>query len=59
VVTVKVGDEDMVEAGKFQFGTAELELRSFTAVNHEQFLAYVYHLRRCEMSGGRQSGTAT
>ena len=37
-------NEDVVEAGELQLGTAELELCPFTAVNHEQFLAYVYHL---------------
>jgi hypothetical protein len=30
-----MGDEDVVETRKFQLGTAELELCSFTAVNHE------------------------
>jgi hypothetical protein len=35
MVTMKMGNEDVVEAGKLQLGTAELELRSLTAVNHE------------------------
>ena len=35
VVAVQVGDEDMVQAGKFQARTSELGLAAFAAVDHE------------------------
>ena len=59
MVAMQVRNEYMVEAGKLQFGTAELKLCTFTAVYHEELLANVHYLRRRIMSGSGKSGAAT
>ena len=44
MVAMQMRDEDVVEAGELQLGTAELELCPFTAIHHEELLAYVHYL---------------
>ena len=53
VVAMQVGDENMIEFLEMQFHGAELELGSFSAVNHKQFLPQIHDLRTQEVLGGR------
>ena len=39
-----MGNEDMVEAGKLQLGTTELELGSFSTIDHEELLTDIDYL---------------
>ena len=58
VVTVQVGNEDVTELVKRQSGTAQLDLRTFAAINHEELSPALHHLHRREMASSGQ-GTAT
>ena len=46
MITVQMTDEHRLKPGEAHPGTAQLHLRSFAAVDHEKFPAYVDHLRR-------------
>ena len=59
MVAVEVRDEDVVQPAELQLGAAELHLCAFAAVNHEQFLADVEHLRGGLMAGSGQGRTAS
>lgn len=59
VVAVEVRNEDVVQPAELQFGAAELHLCPFAAVNHEQLLADVKHLRGRLMAGSGQGRTAS
>jgi hypothetical protein len=56
---VEVRNEDVVQPAELQFGAAELHLCPFAAVNHEQLLADVKHLRGRLMAGSGQGRTAS
>lgn len=46
MITVQVADEHRLKPGEAHSITAQLHLRTFAAVDHEKFPAYVNHLRR-------------
>ena len=37
MIAMKMGNKDMIQAGKLQAGTTQLHLRSFPTVNHKSF----------------------
>ncbi len=44
VVAMEVGDEDVVEAFELESQATKLDLRTLSAVNHEEFLTDIDHL---------------
>ena len=49
MVTMQMGDEDVVQMGIFKVAAAQLYLAAFGTVYHEEFFADVEHLRRTKM----------
>ena len=52
MVAVQVGNEDMVEMREFEPGTAHLQLRPLSAVDHIEFFAHIDDLRRGKVAHG-------
>lgn len=59
MVTMKVGDEDVVETGEFQLRAAQFQLASFGAIDEEKLVAHVNHLCTGQMTSGGQSTATT
>ncbi|ERI85989.1 hypothetical protein HMPREF1981_01187 [Bacteroides pyogenes F0041] len=58
VVAMQMGDKHPVQPRKLQPRTAQLQLRSFSAVDHKEFVAQVDDLGGREVTGGGQGRTA-
>lgn len=59
VVAMKMGDEYMAQAGKFESGPTHLELGSLATIYHKEFVAHVEHLRGRVMTGCGQCRATT
>jgi hypothetical protein len=44
MVTVEMGNKDVVETRKFEPRATHLQLGSFATINHVEFVAHVDHL---------------
>ena len=40
VISVKVGDQDVVDSGKFDFVALDLQLGAFPTIDHKVFILY-------------------
>lgn len=59
MVSVKMGNKDMVDACKGYMRAAQLDLSTFATVYHKQLAADLYNLRRSVMLGAGSCGPAS
>ena len=59
MVTMQMGEEDGLEMGEREMGTAQRHLYAFGTVEHEEFLADIDDLRGTETTRGGEGCTAT